>query len=424
MGMIMVVCALAGATRAEAQGEPTMNTGEEEASSRWLGLREAVDLAIRRAPEVAVTAARRRAAEARRQGALLGYAPDVLVGAAYTEGFPGSGSNLQLRGMLGSPFFRNYVAGVDASWNLVELLRTPPAVRAAEAGVDAVDATRATAAREVALAVIELFERVITAGETRELLSAEAQARREQSGALRTRVEAGTVAREQLLQAEAGLSDIEAELATAAAEEHGARAALRALLADGRALTARLRLEAPTGGRELPEIQVAKAWRRQAAELSTLRAMEWIPRVTAGASAGYANPPPGSDPGYYAVGVGLGLPLTALFRERARRGTDIASAEARALEADATLEQLALRTAEIDGSVVGLAAALPAAGRSRGAAEQALAAVTARTRAGTVPQVDLEAARAVLRRAGMRERLLQLRIDGLRARLAFLTTSP
>ena len=36
---------------------------------------------------------------------------------------------------------------------------------------------------------------------------------------------------------------------------------------------------------------------------------------------------------------------------------------------------------------------------------------------------DVEAARAVLRRTGMRERMLRLRLDGLRARRAFLTTS-
>lgn len=369
-------------------------------------------------------AAKRRAAEARRDEALVGYAPDVLLGAAYTDGFPGSGSNLQLRGMLGSPFFRHYVAGVDASWNLVELLRTPYAVRAAEAGVDAADASRATAEREVALAVVDVFERILTSGDTREVLEAEAQSRREQMGALRTRVEAGMVAREQLLQGEAGLSDVEAELTTAAAEERSARIALRALIADDRALTATLRIEAPTGGRELPEIGIARAWRRQAEELSMLRGMEWMPKVMVGGSAGYANPPPGSDPGYYAVGVGLALPLTGTFRERAQREAEAASAEARALEADATLEQLAVRTAEIDGSIAGLEAALPAAARSREAAEQALAAVRARAQAGAVPQVDVEAARAVPRRTEMRERMLRLRLDGLRARRAFLTTSP
>lgn len=441
-GLAALLAALGGVTSARAQGRPTEAprpsaqighdlTGggghghvDSATTARSLGLREAVTLASRRDPRVAVTTARRRAAEARRDEALVGYAPDVLLGGAYTDGFAGSGSHLQLRGMLGSPFFRNYVVGVDASWNLVELLRTPHGVRAAEAGVDATDASRATAVREVALAVVDLFERILTAGETRQVLEAEAATRREQTGALRARVEAGTVAREQLLQAEAGLSDVEAELATATAEERSARTALRALIADDRALTASVRIETTAGTRELPEVRIARAFRRQAEELSTLRGMEWLPRLTVGGSAGYANPPPGSDPGHYAVGIGLALPLTATFRERARRDADLASARARALEADGTLEQLAVRTAEIDGSIAGLEAALPAAERSRQAAEQALAAVTARAQAGAVPQVDVEAARAVLRRTRMRERMLRLRVDGLRARRVFLTTNP
>ncbi|MGH7268809.1 MAG: TolC family protein, partial [Polyangiaceae bacterium] len=362
-------------------------------------------------------------AEARRDEALIGYAPDVLAGAAYTNGFSGSGSDLGLRGMLGSPFFHNYVAGVDASWNLVDLLRTPYAVRASEAGIDAAESTRAVARREIALAVIDLFERTLTAEDTRAVLAAEVKAREEEIGAVRTRVDAGMVAREQLLQAEAGLSDVEAEVLTASADERSARAALHEFIGDDRALTSSLRIEVPAGGKELPEIRLARAWRKQAEEVSTLRGMDWIPRLMFGGSAGYANPPPGSQPGYYAVGVALALPLTGTFRERARKNADIADAEARALEADATVEQLAVRTAEIDCSISGLEAALPAATRSREAAEQALAAVTARAEAGAVPQVDVEAAQAVLRRAELRERLLRLRLDGLKARRAFLTTS-
>src|SRR5207245_1437279 len=113
----------------------------------------------------------------------------------------------------------------------------------------------------------------------------------------------------------------------------------------------------------------------------TLRGMDWIPKLMVGASTGYANPAPGSNPGYYAVGVAVALPLTGAFRERSRKDADAAIAEARALEADATIEQLAVRSAEIDGSIAGLEAALPAAQRSRNAAEQALAAVTARAEA-------------------------------------------
>jgi len=407
-----------------ALGASSTSLAEDHLATGSLGLIEAVDRASRRDPRVAVALARRRAAAARREEALIAYAPEVLLGAAYTSGFPGSGSDLQLRGMLGSPFFHNYVAGVDASWDLVDLLRTPHSVHAAEAGVDAADESRPIARREVALAVIDLFERILTYQETRGVLSAELQARRQEIGAVRTRVEAGMVAREQLLQAQAGLSDVEAELAAVVAEERSARAALRELLGDDRALTSSLRIEVPTGANELPEIRLARWWRKQAAELLTLRGMDWIPRLMLGGSAGYANPPPGSEPGYYAVGVALAFPLTGTFRQRARKDADVANAEARALEADSTVEQLAVRTAEIDGSIAGLEAALPAAKGSTEAAEQALAAVTARAEAGAAPQVDVEAAQAVLRRAEMREGTLRLRLDGLKARRAFLTTRP
>jgi outer membrane protein TolC len=397
-----------------ALADPTASAGEHR-----LGLIEAVALASHRDPRIAVVAARSQAAEARRAEALVGYAPDVLAGAAYTTGFPGSGSNLQLRGMLGSPFFRQYVVGVDASWNLVDLLRTPFVVRAAEAAVDATAATRLAAEREVALAVTDLFERSISAGVTREVLVAESAARREQLGALRARVEAGAVAREPLLQAEAALADVDAELATQTAEERSARTALRALIADDRALVAPLLLEVPSAAGELPEVRAARAWRQQAAAFSTLKGLEWAPRLMLGGSVGHANPPQGSDPGYYAAGVAVALPVTGVFRERARREADSAGAEARALEAEAMIEGLSVRIAELDGSIEGLAAALPAADRGKEAAEQALRAITARAQAGAVPQIDLEIARSVLRRAAMRERMLRLRLDGLRARRAF-----
>ncbi len=388
-----------------------------------LRLEEAISLASRRDPRIAVAQARRRVAEARRDEALVGYAPDVLLGAAYTDGFPGSGSNLGMRGMLGSPFFRHYAAGVDASWNLVDLLRTPFAVRATEAGIEATNAEAATARREIALAVIDLFERVLSAAEMRAVLDAELGARRQQIGALRARVEAGMIAGEQLLQAEASLADIEAELATARSDENSARTALYALLGDDRALTAELRIDVPVAMTEVPEVRIARAWRRQASELSSLRDMDWIPRLTVGGSLGYANPPPGIDAGYYAVGAAITFPLSGVFRERSRRSAEIASAEARASEADAVIQQLAVRVAEMDGAIEGLEAALPSAERSEAAARAALDAVTIRAEAGAVPFVDVEAARAALRRAERRVRALRLRIDGLRARRAFLTTS-
>jgi outer membrane protein TolC len=393
------------------------------ASEVALGLEEALTLALRRDARVAVAHARRRASEARRDEAMVGYAPDLLVGAAYTDGFPGSGGNLGLRGMLGSPFFRHYVAGVDASFHLVELLRMPFVVRAAEAGINAHDAASETARREVALTLIELFERAMEAAERSAVIDAELGARRQQIEALRARAQAGMVAGEQLLQAEAGVADAEAELAAARSEEQSARAALRALLGDDRALTATLHMEIPAVTTELPEVRMARAWRRQASDFATLRDMEWIPRLSVGGSLGYANPPRGADTGYYAFGAAVAFPLTGAFREQNRRSAAIAEAEARAHEAEFVVQQLAVRVAEMDGAIAGLEAALPSAERSVTVARSAVDAMNVRAQAGTVPVVEVEAARAVLRRAQTRLRMLTLRIDGLRARRTFLTSA-
>lgn len=399
----------------------TAPTTEPVAAS--LGLTEALRLAMRRDARFAVAAARTRAAEARRAEALVGYAPDVLVGVGYTAGFPGSGSNLQLRGMLGSPFFRSYVAGVDASWNLVDLLRTPHAVSAAEAAVDAAAAARDTATREVALALVDLFERVLAAQERRALLDVEVGARRVLLETLRARVAAGTLASDQALMAEAGVGEAEAERVLAAAEERSARAALRALVGDDRALTASLVLDARATERELPEVRVAQALRRQASEVRTLRGMEWVPRVTVAGSVGYANPAPGGDPGYYALGAAVALPITGVVRERSRRTAELASLEARASEADATLEQLAIHVAEIDAAIGGLEASLPAVEQGRRLADTAFAGVTARVASGVVAPIELDAAHAAQRRAQGRERLLRVHLEGLRARRVYLVAA-
>ncbi|TAK30153.1 MAG: TolC family protein [Myxococcaceae bacterium] len=413
------------AAEAQVPGAPTtaLRAPTTEPVAATLGLTEALRLAMRRDARFAVAAARTRAAEARRAEALVGYAPDVLVGVGYTAGFPGSGSNLQLRGMLGSPFFRNYVAGVDASWNLVDLLRTPHAVSAAEAAVDAAAAAHDTATREVALALVDLFERVLAAQERRALLGVEVGARRELLGALQARVAAGTLASDQALMAEAGVGDGEAERVLATAEERSARAALRALVGDDRALTASLVFDARGAEREPPEVRVAQALRRQASEVRTLWGMEWLPRVTVAGSVGYANPAPGSDPGYYALGAAVALPITGVVRERSRRAAEVASLEARASEADATLEQLAIHVAEIDAAIAGLDASLPAVEQGRQLADTALAGVAARVASGVVAPIDLEAALATQRRAQGRERLLRVHLEGLRARRVYLVAS-
>lgn len=385
-----------------------------------LGLAEAIELAARVDPRAAAAASRRRIAELQRSDATLLAAPDVLAGGAYTAGFPGSGSNLQLRGMLGSPFFRHYVAGVDASWNLADLLRVSHARGAADAAIEAADVSVAVARRDAALVVIDLFERVLGARATQAVLVAEAAGRGQLLDALRARVAAQTVAEAELLQAEAAIADLDAELATARTDEQSAREALRVAIADDRALAAELRIEAIAPA-PLPERAIADALRREADEQRALARLAWLPRVILGASAGYANPSSGTDTGLYALGVAVGLPITGALRERHRREAEAEAADARALELDASVRTLAIRAAELEGAIAGLEASLVAAEASRRAAERARDALAARAAAGVVAHVELEATEVALRRAQLREQLLRVHADGMRARRAAIT---
>jgi outer membrane protein TolC len=88
-------------------------------------------------------------------------------------------------------------------------------------GVGAAGASHAIARRQIALGAIDLFlfERIMAAQDTPDVVKAELQARKEATTAVRARIEAGMVPREQLLEAEVRLSDVEAELVAAIAVE-------------------------------------------------------------------------------------------------------------------------------------------------------------------------------------------------------------
>lgn len=120
--------------------------------------------------------------------------------------------------------------------------------------------------------------------------------------------------------------------------------------------------------------------------------------------------------------TGLVLPITGMFRERARRDVEAALVEARASELDAVTQELAMRAAELDAAIEGLTAALPAAERAAAAAQAALDAVAARGAAGLVRHADVEIARTMTRKASLREHTLRRQIEGMRARRSYLTT--
>lgn len=403
-------------------------SGGSRAEPPLLTLDAAIEIAYRKDPRAAAQQARQRVATARYHEMKLGYAPDVLIGVAYTDGFPGSGSNLRLRGMLGSPFFQHYAAGVDASWELSDLLRTYQSVAAARAQREAESALQRATLRETALGVIDYFERVLTVQAQVALLQEEVLVRQAEIAALRARVEAGIVPRTELLQLAAARQELEADLESARAEEHSTRAGLHALTSDARALSGVLTLTRsqdqaqPEAGEAIAEIQAARALRVQVTALQKQRSLEAIPRLTVGVSAGYANPPPGAAPGYYAAGVGLSIPLSTILRERAHREAEAALVESRAADLDARVQTLVIRAEELDSAIGGLGAARVAAAQSTLAAQDSLDALLARAAAGTVRQIEVEAVRSMLRRAQTRERTLQIRLDALRARRFYLWT--
>lgn len=403
-----------------------VETDGSAAEPPTLTLDAAIESAYRKDPRAAAQQARHRAATARYRETKLGYAPDVLFGAAYTDGFPGSGSNLRLRGMLGSPFFQHYAAGVDASWELSDLLRTYHSVAAARAQTEAESALQRATLRETALGVIDYFERVLTMQAQVALLKEEVLGRQAELAALRARVEAGVAPRTDLLQLAAARQELAADLESARAEEHCARAGLHALTGDARALSFMLAFTLPQdqarpeSSKAVAEVQAARALRVQAAALQKQRNLEPVPRLTVGTSAGYANPPPGTAPGYYAGGVALSIPLSAILRERARRDAEAALAESRAAELDARVQALIIRAEELDSAITGLVAAYIAAAQSTHAAQHLLDALLARAAAGTVRQIEVEVVRSLLRRAQTRERGLKIRLDALRARRLYL----
>jgi len=403
-----------------------VDTNGSSAEPTLLTLDAAIESAYRKDPRAAAQQARHYAAMARYRETKLGYAPDVLLGAAYTDGFPGSGSNLRLRGMLASPFFQHYAAGVDASWELSDLLRTYHSVAAARAQREAESALQSATLRETALGVIDYFERALSMQAQVALLQEEVLGRQAEVAALRARVEAGIVPRTELLQLVAARQELIADLENARAEEHSARAGLHALTGDARALSFVLAFTLPQeqaqpiASEAVAEVQAARALRVQSAALQKQRSLEAIPRLTVGASAGYANPPPGTAPGYYAAGVALSIPLSALLRERARRDEEAALVESRAAELDARVQALIIRAQELDSAITGLDAAHVAAAQSTRTAQDSLDALLARVAAGTVRQIEVEPVRSLLRRAQTRERTLKIRLDAFRARRHYL----
>lgn len=393
-----------------------------EVSNGAVSCVEAIRYAWSNAPRVRAAAAVAAVSEAKRTELRAGYVPQVNAAADYTAGFSGSGSNLGLRGMMISPFVRHWAAGLEASWSVLEFVRVEPRVDVTYAEEAAAKADQARIERDVALMIVDVYERALVAEEALRTGDAEIAWRKAHVAALEALVGAGGAAPPtDLLQARASLAHAEADRAVAAADRDGLRAVLATLVGDERMATVTLVLDAPTmDGNPDPEGRAARAYREAATRLRDLSWREVLPRVIVGGSIGYANPPIGQDPGIWAVGVSLVVPLTAPIGADAREEGAARAYEAKAYDEEARKQELDTRRATLRATVKALDAALPAAEASTKAAREALAAIDVRAKGGLAREVEVETSRALVTKAEVDESTLRLRLAGTKARLAWM----
>jgi outer membrane protein TolC len=219
--------------------------------------------------------------------------------------------------------------------------------------------------------------------------------------------------------------EAKAALAVARANVEAARTSFAALLGRPVPATTVFRVSEPTQSevdRALgavvapvrdPLHDVANAELARARALDESARSEHLPKLVVAGSAGYARRAAPEDPGYWAAGVGIVVPLLSFVGEAARAREADASAKgaaARALQADNELRsELARETA----SLRAFASSVSSAEASFVAAKTALDAAEARYGAGQLSFAEADAARdAFVRIASARRRL------GLEAALA------
>jgi outer membrane protein TolC len=405
--VILVLCALAAPGRAQT-----------------LSLTEAVQRARGHAPQRRAAAALRVAAQARQREVLAGLLPSVNAAAVYTAGFPGSGGNLPVRGMINAPFISQWAAGIEGSWSVLEVLRAAPRLGALRQEELAARGEEQRADRDVALQIVDGFERALAAEAGLRILLADEAARQAHLSALSALAGRGVIPEVDVLQARAGLARIAAERARIAAERDVARAALVALTGEPRLAAAALVLDVPPAGPPGPEAAIARARREQARRLRLLPRLELVPRLVLGGSAGYANPPAGQAPGLWAAGAAVHLPLLGILAERPRHEAAAALAEAQVHDAERLALEVEVEIRRLRARLAGLFAEADAAAITSQAARAALAAVEARARAGLAREVEVEASRAVAAQAAASEAVLQVRIQAAQARLALIGPGP
>lgn len=391
------------------------------AHAEGLKLSDAIARARAVAPQASSAGHLAEAARARESEAEAGYLPVLNASAVTFTGLSGSSaSNLGVRGMMASPFVDHYAAGVEGSWSLLEFLRVEPRVAAARAEERAAVADKSAIERDVAMAAIEGFERVLSLEARLASIDQDLASRKAQLAVIEAQVAGGVVADVELLQSRAGLARAAAERTGVAAEREAVRAALVVLTGDGRYGEGSLEIDSLAAAGERLETRIATARRDQAERHRLVGARELTPRVVVSASAGYANPAAGKDTGYYAVGAAVVLPLTSFVGDRARAEALAQAAQAQADAADARQQQIDLKVASLRATLSGAAAALSAADASEGAARAARDALDARVKAGAARAVEIEAARSQFVDTQTTAAVLRIRVRSLKARLALL----
>ncbi len=383
---------------------------------------QAIRFAWANAPRVRAALALVAVSAAKRDELRAGYFPQVNGAVLGTAGFSGSGSNLGVRGMMGSPFVNRWAAGLEGSWSALEFLRIEPRVDVTYAEEAAANADRERIERDVALMIVDVYEKTLEAETMLSVAHADIASRRMHVGALDALLNAGgVIPATDLLQGRAALARSEAARAGVVADLDGLRAVLSTLVGDPRMVAARLVLDAPKSDAKGDEDVVAARAQREAAR--RLRDLAWrdlLPRVVVGGSAGYAHTPTPQDPGLWAAGVAVMVPLTGTFSERARQQVAAFAADSRAHEADARAQEVEVRRATLRATLRALELALPSAEASTKAAHEAMSAVEARANAGLVREVEVGTALVAVAHATSTEGQIRIRVQATRARLAWL----
>ncbi|MBI3073297.1 MAG: TolC family protein [Deltaproteobacteria bacterium] len=292
-----------------------------------------LEAAIARAqnhPKARAAAVRARAAAFDAKAQRGAYYPEVDVATTASAGFSGSSGGLGITGMNNSPARQYFGAAIELRQNIWDFGRTLGRVRAAVRSTERAEAESFVIRDDLALEVTRRYfealaaDAVVDAAKERIVATTQLY---DQSVSL---ADSGMRPRAEVALAELDRAAARSLLVEAAAEAHAAKARLAALIgadvANPPTPTPRaVLLAAPPSVAALlpktanrPEIAAARTAIEEARARTAAARAEHLPRLVATGSLGYAHPPDGKDPGFWAVGIGLVWPLFRGFADANR----------------------------------------------------------------------------------------------------------